>query len=116
MRTQPVKHEDDRRVLTEYISDMPFRRAKVIKIKKKCVLGQHYHKKSDSVFYILQGKGSYKLQPVGTKKITHDWLFEGECLFVPKDVIHTFELYEGTIMLEAASEPYDKEDEIQVFE
>jgi mannose-6-phosphate isomerase-like protein (cupin superfamily) len=109
------KHEDDRRVLTEWIKDIPFKRAKIIEMKKKEVLGNHYHLKSDSVFYIHKGRGKYILRSIepNSRNVT-GWLFEGDCIFVPKGVIHTFTLLAGTIMLEAASEPYEKEDEIQV--
>ena len=52
MRLHPIRHEDDRRILTEYISDIPFKRAKVIETKGKVTLGKHYHNNNDSVFYM----------------------------------------------------------------
>ncbi len=112
-----TKHEDERRVLTEWIADIPFKRCKIIEVKQKSVLGNHYHMKSDSIFYIHKGRGKYLLRSIEPKsKNIVGWLFEGDCIFVPKEVIHTFTLLAGTIMLEAASEPYDKTDEISVLE
>lgn len=110
-----ITHEDKRRRLIEYIKDIPFRRAKVIKVKsEKCILGKHYHLKSDSVFYMLQGKAMFTLKPNRQgASVERGWLFEEECIFVPRNVVHTFEIYPGSILLETASEPYDKEDEIQ---
>ncbi len=115
MKLKPIRHEDERRILTEYISGIPFKRAKVIETKEKCVLGKHYHNLSDSVFYMLYGGGRYYLKPLNGDAI-EDEFFEGECLFVPKGVIHTFVLDAYSIMLETASEIYDKNDEIQVIE
>lgn len=116
MRLPVTRHEDDRRVLTEYISNIPFKRAKVIESKGKVTLGKHYHKNNDSVFFVLKGKTSYHLKSAhsSTAKESRGWLFEGECLFVPRGIIHTFNLLPSTIMLESATEPYDKEDEISV--
>ena len=116
MKLQPIRHEDDRRVLTEYISDIPFRRAKVLEVKKKCVLGRHYHNDNDSVFYVLKGKGVVELQSAHSRQahIKRDWMFEGDCLFVARGIIHTFTLYPGTIMLECATLPFNEKDEIQI--
>lgn len=116
MRLPTIRHEDDRRILTEYISNIPFKRAKVIESKGKVTVGNHYHKNNDSVFYMLRGKCSYTLKSAHSTvaRISRGWLFEGDCLFVPRGIIHTFNLLPETIMLEAATEPYDKEDEIQV--
>ena len=50
------------------------------------------------------------------KILLREWMFEGDCKFVPAGVVHTFELREDTILLEAASEIYDPQDEIQVTE
>lgn len=117
MNLPTTRHEDERRVLTEYIKDIPFRRAKVLETKKKCVLGNHYHLNSDSVFYVLKGKCSYTLKSRHPRKgMTRGWLFEGECIFVSRGVIHTFTVWPDTIILEAASEPFDKNDEIQATE
>lgn len=112
MKLKPVKHEDDRRILTEYISGIPFKRAKVLVVKQKSQLGRHYHKKNDSVFYLLKGEGISSLQPLGGL-IEEATMKEGDCLFVPRNVIHTFELDAGSIMLENSTETYDQEDEIQ---
>lgn len=118
MKLLPIKHEDDRRILTEYISDIPFKRAKVIEAKGKVIVGRHYHNNNDSVFYILKGKAVMQLWPWyrGDRpaKMTRKWLFEGDCEFVSRGTVHTFELYPDTIMLETASEPYDQKDEISI--
>lgn len=116
MRLPVTRHEDERRILTEYISDIPFKRAKVIESKDKVTVGNHYHKNNDSVFYVLKGKCNYHLKSAHstTAKESRGWLFEGDCLFVSRGIIHTFNLLPETIMLETATEPYDKKDEISI--
>jgi mannose-6-phosphate isomerase-like protein (cupin superfamily) len=116
MRIPVYKHEDERRILIEWNKDIPIKRCKVIQTKDKCILGKHYHNDSDNIFYMLKGKGSYTLRSTISSRVERNWLFEGDCLFVPRGVVHTFELLADTIMLEAASEPYNKDDEIQVTE
>ena len=111
-----TKHEDDRRILTEWLSDIPVKRCKIIEVKQKCTLGNHYHLKNDNVFYMFKGKGQYTLKNVKTGKIERGWLFENEAMFVKRGTIHTFVMYPDSIMMEAATEIYDKEDEIQVTE
>lgn len=113
MKLKPIRHEDDRRVLTEYISGIPFKRAKVLEVKQKSILGKHYHRENDSVFFLFKGSGRYFLKPLDGAADEGN-LAEGECLFVPRNVIHAFELDAGSVMLETASEIYDKNDEIQV--
>lgn len=116
MRINTNKHEDERRVMTEWISNTPFKRCKVLETKTKCFLGKHYHNNSDSMFYMLRGKGIVVLKPSNEARFSRDWMFEGDCIFVPRGIIHTFELFPNTILLEASSEPYDKQDEIQVVD
>jgi len=112
------KHEDERRTLIEWHSGAPMKRCKIIEVKGYAVLGQHYHLKSDSVFHVYKGKGTYELKEPGFhgKIKGKGWMFEGESLFVPRGMVHTLEMYPGSILLEAASEIYDKEDEIQDIE
>lgn len=115
MRLSINRHEDERRTLREWLSDIPVKRCKVIETKKKSILGNHYHNNSDSVFFMMKGKARYELKPNREgAKVDMGWMFEDDCIFVPRGVIHTFEVWDNSILLEAASEPYNKEDEIQI--
>ena len=109
-----TRHEDNRRILIEYNHEIPFKRNKVMEIKEKSILGNHYHLENDSMFYILRGKARYTLKSIRPNaEETFGWLYEGECLYVPREFIHTFEVWPQTIMLESASEPFNPNDEIQ---
>ncbi len=117
MKLQTYKHEDNRRTLVEWIDNIPVKCVKTIFVKEKIPLGNHYHNNKDEIFYLLKGKGVCTLKTRAVKpKITRDWMFEGDCILVPRGVIHRFELFPDSILLEAATEPYNHEDEIQVFE
>ena len=111
MNLQVIKHEDHRRTLIEWIKDIPVCSLKTIYVKGKFDLGNHYHLHKDEIFSVAKGKGSYVLT---TKKgQTRGWLFEGEALFVERGTIHTFTMYPDSILLEAATAPYDPIDEIR---
>lgn len=114
MNLPVIKHEDERRVLTEWLSDIPVKRCKVIEAKGKVTLGNHYHNKNDSVFFVFRGKAQWTTRSTRsrTAPVHRGWLHEGESLFVPRGMIHTFVAYPGTVMFEAATETYDPTDEI----
>ncbi len=109
---QPViKHEDKRRILVEWIKDIPVKSLKTIYVKEKTPLGNHYHLQKDEIFFVAKGKGNYVLTK--DNKQQRGWLFEGEALFVERGTIHTFIMYPESILLEAATEPYNPIDEIR---
>lgn len=111
MNLQISKHEDNRRTLIEWVKDIPIKAIKTIYVKEKSSLGNHYHNNKDEVFFLLKGKGIVILT---TKtKQTRDWMFEEDCIFVPRGMIHTFNLEKDSILLEAATEPYNPSDEIR---
>lgn len=116
MKLPITRHEDERRILIEYIKDIPMKRSKILMVKKKSVLGKHYHNNNDSVFYMLKGKGICTLKSIHseTAPVHRNWMFEGDCIFVPRGVIHRFELWPDTVMLESSSEIYDPKDEIRI--
>lgn len=111
MNYPTVRHEDNRRTLIEWIKDLPIKCIKTIYVKEKIGLGNHYHLKKDEVFFLAKGKGTYMLTTANSYK--REWIFEGDCVFVPRGTIHTFLLYPDSILLEAATEPYEPSDEIR---
>jgi mannose-6-phosphate isomerase-like protein (cupin superfamily) len=99
------KHEDNRRVLIEWVEDSPMRSCKVVIAKGETVVGEHYHKNKDEIFYLLIGRGEYNLGG--------NWFPFGDPLFIPRGTWHSFRLSDGAILLGAASEPFDINDEIK---
>ena len=101
-----MKHEDNRRILTEWIADFPISTIKILEVKEDCELGNHYHNKKQDLFFLLKGSGRYK---IGDRDGT---ISEGEDeIALPKEP-HTFWLTKGSILLEASTTPYNKQDEI----
>ena len=102
------KNEDERRILYEWIQDTPFRTSKVVIAKSKQAVGNHYHKKKDEIFFLVQGKANRVM--IGNTEefdITAPKIFE-----CPRGTYHMFELEEGSILLGVATKKFDKDDEI----
>lgn len=99
------KHEDDRRILVEWLKDFPVKSCKVLVAKDDCEVGNHHHKIKDEIFYLLKGKGTVTLNGES------ETIKEGDVIYVPKDTIHSFVLEKDSILLGAGTKPYDPDDE-----
>ena len=99
------KHEDNRRILTEWVMDFPLRTCKVLEVKEDSTLGDHYHKEKDEIFYLFKGSGEVTL--AGTTEL----LKEGDIVFARRGIKHTFKLKKDSILLEAGNKPFDKSDD-----
>jgi mannose-6-phosphate isomerase-like protein (cupin superfamily) len=109
MKLPVNKHEDNRRTLVEWIANFPITTCKVIEMKEDGELGNHYHKHKQDFFYLLKGKGGYE---IGEERGDFN---EGDCLTANIGEPHTIILDKGSILLEASTTPYNKEDEIQIL-
>ena len=103
------QHEDERRVLIEWIEDLPMRSAKVVIAKTDEAVGDHHHNKKDEVFFLLSGKA--KRVVIGDKQefdvpAPRKW-------YVPRRMHHIFELEKNSILLSASTEKFDPDDEIR---
>ena len=99
-------HEDNRRRLIEWATGN-FKECKVAEMKADGVLGNHWHANKDEVFLLLSGEAE---KIVVGEEI---WLapkapFRCE---VPRGVWHEFHLKAGAVLLGAATELFDKQDE-----
>ena len=108
MNLSTIKHEDDRRLLVEYIKDYPIRTSKVLYVKDNQMLGSHYHKAKDDIFFLVRGNGTAIIDNVARE------FEEGDCLLVRAGEKHAFTLDKGSILIESSTTPYDKTDEYQV--
>lgn len=105
MKLETFYHEDDRRILAEYIQDIPTRTSKAIFIKEDSILGNHYHNYKDDIFFLLKGSGTITLNEI-TKPFK-----SGDCMLVKAGTVHSLNLKKGSILLESSTLPYAKEDE-----
>lgn len=109
MEEKIYSHEDERRVLVEWVEDSSFKAAKAVIAKEDCIVGDHYHKKKDETFLLLIGRAKRVI--IGEKEETdipalRKWT-------VPKGVYHLFELDQGSILLGVCTKKFDEKDEIK---
>lgn len=98
-------HEDERRKLVEWANGS-FKECKVLTAKQDCIVGDHFHRNKDEVFYLLSGEAE--------KVVVGDKIdFTGNYWFVPRGTYHAFYLREGAVLLGAATEFFDPADEIR---
>ncbi len=100
-------NEDGRRKLTAVFNgDFHAHQVKIVEAKKSCVLGGHSHIYAE-LFYILKGNCIVKLKyDVLVADIP---MVEGDRLIIQGGVFHTFEVSQGTIIIEATSMTYKPE-------
>ena len=104
------QHEDDRRLLIEWVEDMPMRSAKALIAKSAQAVGDHYHDKKDEVFFLLTGTAR-RVVISGVEELD---VHAPRKWYIPRGVHHVFELEKGSILLSAASERFDPSDELKL--
>ncbi len=102
-------HEDDRRVMIEWIADMSFRSAKAVIAKSDSVIGDHYHNKKEEAFFLLSGRA----RRVVIGDVEELGVTAPRKWFAGKGVRHIFELEKGAVLLSAATEVFDPADELK---
>lgn len=95
-------------MLIEWIQNFTVKSCKVAIAKGETEIGDHYHKNKDEVFYLLSGKGEYKFNQ------NDEFIPIEDVVFVPRNTYHLFKLSDGAILLGAATEPFDPNDEIKM--
>lgn len=98
-------HEDKRRTLIEWVDNFPILSCKVLIAKEECEVGNHYHKNKDEIFYLLKGTGEVELDGIS------EVISAGYKVYIPAMMRHSFILTKDSILLGAATKPYDKSDE-----
>ncbi len=77
--------------------------------------GNHYHKKTKELFYVIEGKGSVKIKNIKTGE-EKDYPFkENDILIVEPYELHNLDYEADTKFAILLSEPYNK-DEPDIFE
>ena len=72
------------------------------------VLGNHYHNHKQDFFFLLRGSGTYN---IGSEIVKFK---KNDCLTALPTQPHSFFLKKGSILLEASTTPYNKDDEISI--
>ena len=103
-----IKHDDKRRTLYDYASGN-FKSAKVVVAKEAIPVGDHYHKKKDEIFFLLQGNFIELIVGEDVRRnIPAPYI-----VVVKRGVYHKFILEPGSILCGVATEEFDINDELK---
>lgn len=108
-QSEIFRHEDERRVLIEWIRNSNFVSSKIVIAKSEIPIGDHYHSKKDEVFLLISGKAKRVVMDNHTQtniEAPYKWN-------VPRNTYHLFELEKGSILIGVADQPFDPEDELK---
>ena len=100
IKIKPV-HEDERGKIIDIIDDGDFVHAGIVTFKKGAVRGNHYHKQTEQVNYILKGKIRYLSKDLTKKgsKIVENIMVPGDMIIDPPFQWHEQEAIEDSEML-----------------
>ena len=101
-------NKDERRTIHDFASG-DFKQVKVVYVTEEIAIGNHYHRNKDEVFFLATGK-FLELQVGNTLLFNVDAPYRIE---VPKLTYHRFVCEKGSILIGAATELHDDEDEIK---
>jgi len=99
--------EDERRCFIEWIEDTEVCSLKALIMKSDAIVGNHSHKKKDEYFLLLTGTAKKVI--IGKEEYTNvnapfKWV-------VPRNTYHSFDLESGSILLSAATKPFEPDDD-----
>ena len=97
--------EDHRRKLSEFGNGGNWKVCKIVEMKEDSWVGNHFHKKKDEIFVLLDGGGTFVVE----QKTTHEWA--PYSVFIPRDTYHAFKLQKGSVLICLASELHDPKDD-----
>jgi mannose-6-phosphate isomerase-like protein (cupin superfamily) len=108
----PFVHIDKRRILREFLSGVLIKNIKVLHLNRDSVLGNHFSLTATEYFYIAKGYATLTLVNIttGDKQIVE--LKEGDAIVIPPQIAHSFEMKEGSILIEAMNKIYNPAEEV----
>ena len=100
IKIKPV-HEDERGKIIDLIDGEEFVHAGIVTYQKGAIRGNHYHKKTEQVNYILKGKIRYFTKDLSKKdsKVKEAILEKGDMIIDPPFEWHSQEALEESEML-----------------
>jgi mannose-6-phosphate isomerase-like protein (cupin superfamily) len=100
--------EDHRRKLSEMGEGGNWKVCKVLEVKEDCRVGDHYHKRKDEMFLLIEGSGTFI--------ISDEWSMHTApfSVFVPRGTYHAFILKKGSVLIGLATELHDPIDDYKL--
>lgn len=108
-QSEIFQHEDERRVLIEWIKNSHFVSSKIVIAKSETPIGDHYHDKKNEIFLLVSGRAKRVIMDNKIQiniEAPYKWN-------VPKGTYHLFCLEKGSILIGVADQPFDPEDELR---
>ena len=104
-----TSHSDDRRHLQS------FPEAKLITVKKDTVIGRHFHKRKEEIFFLSEGYGELVIgpadKPVERVRLV---MVPGKRYTIAPGQYHEFHLKAGSVLIGLNSRPYDAADDYRL--
>lgn len=101
--------EDHRRLLIDWNDGIDIKTCKIVKAKDDCLLGDHYHKEKTERFMLLHGSAKYSLDGSDMQQMT-----PLKPLIVKPNVVHSFYLTQGSLLLCLVDRLYDESDDYKL--
>jgi mannose-6-phosphate isomerase-like protein (cupin superfamily) len=100
--------EDNRRKLSEFGNGGTWKVCKVLEIKEESWIGNHYHKKKDEMFLLMDGCGTFVIGE------STEVRFAPYSVLVSAGTYHAFKLERGSVLICLASEEHDPKDDYKL--
>lgn len=106
------ERNDKRGIFREYLnSDSPWRSINQGVMKKNSILGNHYHKKTKSAFFILSGSASFIIKDIRKKNQAKKFVIKnGEGVLILPYETHAIKFLEKSTFLLAKSNKFNSKD------
>lgn len=100
IKIKPV-HEDERGKIIDIVDGVEFVHAGIVTFKPGAIRGNHYHKQTEQINYILKGKIKYFSKDLSKKdsKVKEAILVQGDMIVSPPFEWHSQEAIEESEML-----------------
>lgn len=100
-----INFEDNRGTITDIFSRMPIQHATVIYSKKGSVRGNHYHKNTTQIDFIVSGQMKVLVQKIGEEDVLQAIVSKNDLIIYEPSEAHTFIAEEDTIFVTFSNGP-----------
>jgi dTDP-4-dehydrorhamnose reductase len=102
--------EDQRGKILGLLQTGNWKEINYIESQKKCIRGNHYHKRTKEAFFIIDGKIKVILKDLKNNKTKIFYVQKGDIFIVNKYVLHTFEIIKNASWINMLSKPMNEND------
>lgn len=101
-----VSNDKRRNIYEVFNGETSIKNMKVLVVKKgRQLLGNHWHPYAE-VMHVMKGSSNYRMKNLDTGEVEDFELIEGDVVFRTARIVHAGWFEEGSIIIDAACEPY----------